>query len=144
MIERDQLLCFSLGVAMRRISRMYTEALAEHDVTPPQLYLLTCLGQADGQKPCNLGKQVCLDSSSITGLLDRAEKAGLVVRRPDPRDRRSLRIHLTDLGRQRLATLEPVVQTLQARIHREFFTGYSDEDVRLFLGMLQHVQEGLS
>ena len=143
-IERDEMLCFSLGVAMRRISRIYAEALAEHEITPPQLFLLSCLGKQDGQKPRDLAQQVCLDTSSITGLLDRTERAGLVVRRPDPCDRRALRIYLTDLGRQRLEDLDPVVQQLQQRIRREFFADYSEEQVQLFLRMLQHVQEELA
>jgi len=144
MIERDQLLCFSLGVAMRRISRIYAEALADHDVTPPQLFLLSCLGQHDGQKPRDLAEQVCLDSSSMTGLLDRTERAGLVVRRPDPDDRRSLRIYLTDDGRSRLAALEPIIDEVQKKIQQEFFADYDEQQVQTFIQMLQRVQEGQS
>ncbi len=32
MLRQDEMLCFSLGVAMRRISKIYAEALAEHDI----------------------------------------------------------------------------------------------------------------
>ena len=144
MLKREDMLCFSLGVAMRRISKAYSEALAEHDITPPQLILLTCLGDNDGQKPRELAEQVCLDSSSLTGLLDRMEKAGLLIRRPDPSDRRSLRIYLTDLGRRRLEKLEPIVTRLQEQIERDFFSGYGDEEVKTFLEMLQRVQEELA
>ena len=128
MLKREDMLCFSLGVAMRRISRAYSEALAEHDITPPQLILLIC----------------CLDSSSLTGLLDRTEKIGLLIRRPDPDDRRSLRIHLTEIGRRRLQELEPIVAQLQEQIEREFFAGYKPEEVKTFLTMLQSVQEELA
>ena len=88
MLKREQMLCFNLGVAMRRVSKLYAEALAAHDVTPPQLFVLSCLGKQDGQQPRDLADQVCLDSSSMTGLLDRVEKAGLIERRADPADRR--------------------------------------------------------
>ncbi len=141
MLKREQMLCFSLGVAMRRISKLYAEALAEHDVTPPQLFLLTCLQRQDGQKPRDLAEQVCLDSSSMTGLLDRTEKAGLVCRRPDPQDRRALGVYLTDLGRQRLAALGPAVERVQQQIDEEFFGQYSPEQVALFKQMLQQMRE---
>lgn len=144
MLKREDMLCFSLGVAMRRISRVYSEALAEHDITPPQLILLSCLGNRDGQKPRDLAETVCLDSSSLTGLLDRTEKTGLLIRRPDPDDRRSLRIYLTDFGRRRLQELEPIVAQLQEQIEREFFAGYRPEEVKTFLKMLQSVQEELA
>ena len=71
MLKQDEMLCFSLGVAMRRISKIYAVALAEHDITPPQLFLLTTLGKSDGLRGCELAQQVCLDSSSLPGLIDR-------------------------------------------------------------------------
>ncbi len=141
MLKREEMLCFSLGVAMRRISKIYAEALAGHEITPPQLFLLSCLQNNDGQKPRDLAEQVCLDASSLTGLLDRTEKVKLIERRPDPEDRRALRIYLTDTGRNALAGLSDVVNEVQCRIEREFFADYSDEDRALFRKMLARVRE---
>jgi DNA-binding MarR family transcriptional regulator len=141
MLAREQLLCFSLGVAMRRISRIYADALAAHDLTPAQLFVLTCLGQEDGQQPKDLAEKVFLDSSSITGLIDRTERAGFLERRPDPSDRRALRIYLTEQGRTKLTELEPVLAEVQERTHREFFAGHSPEQVESFLGMLHQMRE---
>jgi DNA-binding MarR family transcriptional regulator len=140
MLQKDEMLCFSLGVAMRRISKIYADALAEHDITPPQLFLLTSLGKQDGLRGCDLAQQVCLDSSSLTGLIDRTEKLGLVERRPDPDDRRAQRIFLTATGKTRLADLQPVVADVQQRVQEEFFSGYSDEDVATFTSMLQKIR----
>jgi DNA-binding MarR family transcriptional regulator len=141
MLAREQLLCFSLGVAMRRISRIYADALAAHDLTPAQLFVLTCLGQEDGQQPKDLAEKVFLDSSSVTGLIDRTERAGFLERRPDPSDRRALRIYLTGAGKAKLAELEPILANVQERTHREFFSGYSPEQVESFLGMLHQMRE---
>ena len=135
------MLCFSLGVAMRRISKIYAEALAEHDITPPQLFLLTSLGKQDGLRGCELAQQVCLDSSSLTGLIDRTERTGLVERRPDPDDRRAQRIFLTDAGRTRLVQLEPIVERVQTQIHEEFFSGYEPAQVETFMQMLSQIRE---
>jgi DNA-binding MarR family transcriptional regulator len=135
------MLCFSLGVAMRRISKIYAEALAGHEITPPQLFLLSCLEASDGQKPRDLAEQVCLDASSLTGLLDRTEKAGLIERRPDSEDRRALRIHLTPPGREALSKLHNVVNDVQARIEKEFFGEYNEEQRALFRQMLTRVRE---
>lgn len=141
MLKREEMLCFSLGVAMRRISKIYAEALAGHEITPPQLFLLSCLGNCDGQKPRDLAEQVCLDASSLTGLLDRTEKAGLIERRPDPDDRRALRIYLTDQGRKTLDGLHGVVDDVQQRIEREFFGDYTPEQRELFRQMLTRMRE---
>ena len=141
MLKREDMLCFSLGVAMRRISKIYADALAGHEITPPQLFLLSCLEAVDGQKPRDLAEQVCLDASSLTGLLDRTEKAGLIERRPDPDDRRALRIYLTDQGRKTLCGLHGVVEEIHARIEREFFADYSPQERQMFTQMLTRMRE---
>lgn len=141
MLPREQLLCFSLGVAMRRISRVYADALAAHDMTPPQLFMLSYLFQDDGQQPKELADKVSLDSSSITGLLDRTERAGYLQRRPDPSDRRALRIYLTEAGRTKLRELEPVLGEVHERIQKEFFADKSPEQVESFLEMLHQMRE---
>ncbi len=140
MLCRESMLGFSLGVAMRQMNRIYGEVLSEHGITPPQLFLLSCLLHEDGQKPRDLAEKISLDTSSLTGLIDRTERSGLVVRQPDPHDRRALHIYLTDKGRVLLEQLEPIVERLQERIHREFFSDYSPEQVTMFMNMLRQVK----
>lgn len=136
--KKDDLLCFHLGVAMRKISRIYTEGLASYDVTPAQLFMLSCLHSCDGQKPSELADQVHLDASSMTGLLDRTEKAKLIRRMRDPADRRALRIYLTDLGSTTIEELKPVIAQLQERVHHTFFEGYNDEQIASFMEILRN------
>jgi len=140
MLRPDEMFCFRLGVAMRRISKIYAEALADHEITPPQLFLLTSLGNQDGLRGCELAHQVCLDSSSLTGLIDRTERLGLVERRPDPDDRRAQRIFLTEAGKERLAQLEPVIDRVQERVNQEFFSGYEPAQVENFMQMLGQIR----
>ena len=47
-----------------------------------------------------LARLLDLDKSSVTGLIDRAEKRGLVQRAPSGDDRRAIRVRLTKSGRQ--------------------------------------------
>lgn len=135
--KKDDLLCFHLGVAMRKISRIYAEGLAAYEVTPAQLFMLSCLDCQNGQKPSELAEEVQLDASSMTGLLDRTEKAKLIRRMRDPADRRALRIYLTPQGKETVQRLRPVITQLQQKIHKDFFGGYSDEQIASFLEMLR-------
>lgn len=48
--------------------------------------------------PSALGVRVGLTSPSVTGLVDRMEAAGVAVRVPNPADRRSVLVGLTDVG----------------------------------------------
>lgn len=135
--KKDDQLCFLLGVAMRKISRIYTEGLSGHEVTPAQLFVLSCLEQRDGQKPSELAEEVHLDASSMTGLLDRTEKAQLIRRMRDPEDRRALRIYLTPQGEQVLERLRPVITSLQEKVHEAFFDGCDVEQIDSFLSILR-------
>lgn len=136
--KKDDLLCFHLGVAMRKISRIYADGLAAYEVTPAQLFMLSCLECQNGQKPSELAEEVHLDASSMTGLLDRTEKAQLIRRMRDPADRRALRIYLTPQGQETLQRLKPVITQLQEKVHEDFFGGYSEEQVACFLEILRN------
>jgi MarR family transcriptional regulator, lower aerobic nicotinate degradation pathway regulator len=71
---------------------------AEHALSIIQMRLLGVL--RDRQPSMNeLAKLLVLDKSSITGLVDRAERRGLVVRAPSTADRRAVLVSLTDEGR---------------------------------------------
>ncbi len=71
---------------------------AEHDVSIIQMRLLGVL--RDRRPTMNqLAKLLGLDKSSITGLVDRAERRGLVARVPSTTDRRAVLVNLTEDGR---------------------------------------------
>lgn len=81
------------------------------DIKPAYLGALMCLwcdeamdeilskfGNCGGLRLSELGKRAGLEPSTMTGLIDRMEKDGLVVRASDPDDRRALRVNLTEKG----------------------------------------------
>ncbi|HYB29637.1 MAG TPA: MarR family transcriptional regulator [Solirubrobacteraceae bacterium] len=72
--------------------------VAEHDLSMIQARLLGVL--RDRRPTMNeLAQLLSLDKSSVTGLVDRAENRGLVVRVPSQTDRRVVQVSLTDRGR---------------------------------------------
>ena len=62
-------------------------------------------GAPDGAQMATVGQlaeQLCLAQSSVTGLIDRAEAAGLVIRRNALEDARTTEVRLTEEGERRL------------------------------------------
>src|SRR4051794_11628802 len=55
-----------------------------------------------------LAREVVLSPTGMSRFVDRVERAGLVRREPDPRDRRALRVVLTDAGVELLRRMWPV------------------------------------
>jgi MarR family transcriptional regulator, lower aerobic nicotinate degradation pathway regulator len=71
---------------------------SEHDLSITQARLLGVL--RDRTPPMNeLARLLGLDKSSISGLVDRAERRGLVIRIPSAEDKRAVLVGLTDQGR---------------------------------------------
>jgi DNA-binding MarR family transcriptional regulator len=77
------------------------------DCTMARFDLLANLQRADGQTLVALSRRMLVTAGNLTGLVDRAERDGMVERKPDPRDRRVSRVFLTTKGRQLVTTLLP-------------------------------------
>jgi DNA-binding MarR family transcriptional regulator len=94
---------FGLVDALAQLSFLVQSALAEiaghHDLSVVQTRMLGIL--RDREPTMNqLGRHLGLDKSSITGLVDRAQRRGLVTRTASTVDRRSFQVSITDTGRQ--------------------------------------------
>src|SRR5437660_1551979 len=86
----------------RRLRRSMDETLAEFGLDSAEykaLGLLAQAGEPHRSTPGRLGQRMELSSGAITNRLDRLEEAGLVRRLPDPDDRRSVLVELTEHGR---------------------------------------------
>jgi DNA-binding MarR family transcriptional regulator len=80
--------------------------LAE-DCTMPRFDLLANLEREDGQTLAALSRRMLVTAGNLTGLVDRAERDGVVQRRPDPSDRRLSRVYLTPKGRELITAILP-------------------------------------
>ncbi len=79
------------------VNAVYAEAARERGLTPQQGQLL-CVLMAQPYGMTELGATLGLAKSSLTGLVDRTERNGLVRRFPDERDTRAVRVALTSRG----------------------------------------------
>ncbi|WP_329475795.1 MarR family transcriptional regulator [Kribbella sp. NBC_01484] len=79
------------------VNAVYAQASRERGLTPQQGQLL-CVLMAEPYGMSALGTMLGLAKSSVTGLVDRTERNGLVRREPDPRDTRAVRVALTSRG----------------------------------------------
>jgi len=105
------------------------------DVRPAYLGALLALWKEDGLKVVDLGRRSGLETSTMTGLIDRMERDGLVERRDDANDRRVQRINLTEKGRQAMSPVLAVVESVLVTV----FEGISAEDLSKTTDVLKRV-----
>jgi DNA-binding MarR family transcriptional regulator len=84
-----------LDIEHRRIRYLFASDMG---VSPAEFNLLMQLGERNELTPKVLATELNLTTGAMTAMLDRLESAGLVERRPNPTDRRSLFIHLSKKG----------------------------------------------
>lgn len=94
----DDQLCFGLYSASRAVTSLYRTLLEPLDLTYPQYLVMLALWEHDKQQVKELGAALNLDSGTLSPLLKRLEKAGLVRRDRQADDERSVRITLTEDG----------------------------------------------
>jgi MarR family transcriptional regulator, 2-MHQ and catechol-resistance regulon repressor len=75
--------------------RRVLETLA---LNPLEFAVLQRLGPSQGRRLTDIGAELLCVKSTITRLVDRLEASGLVLRTPDPDDRRAQRLLLTARG----------------------------------------------
>jgi len=97
--------------------------MREHGLTAAQAAVMSRLWMQDGQTQSQLQDQVGVDASTLTGLLQRMTRQGLVRRRRDPSDGRVLRVFLTAHGRDLRPLLTPHAETVNALFFRKFSSG---------------------
>lgn len=83
----------------------------EHDVTFIQAVTLLAIGSFDRPQPRLVADFLSQQSQTVTGVLDRLERAGHVHRVRDLEDRRAVRLELTDSGKR-------LVQDIDDRLRR--------------------------
>lgn len=99
-VSIDAQLCFALYATSRAVTQAYGPLLAPLGVTYPQYLVLLVLWQDDNLTVGEIGARLFLDSGTLTPLLKRLEAQGLVARRRDPKDERSVRVSLAPTGRR--------------------------------------------
>jgi DNA-binding MarR family transcriptional regulator len=113
-------ICFQLSAVSRRITRHYKHRIAPLGLTHGQFFMLVVLLDEDGALPSQLADKTALDRSTTTGLLDRLERDGWIERRPDPNDRRTLRVHLTAKTVEERQALLSIFEEVNGQFLRRF------------------------
>ena len=107
-----------------------------------QLPVLTALKDGEKWSQGDLARRAKVEQPTMAQLLARMERDGIVRREPDPADRRSSLISLTDQARERL----PAGREILVQGNKDMMRGLSADEVETLLGLLERVManvEGL-
>lgn len=125
-VDSDLALVTALYRTTNAIVRELDQRLGrEHDVTFIQAVTLLAVDSFDRPQPHLVADYLSQQSQTVTGVLDRLERAGHITRRRDLEDRRAVRLELTPSGERLVKSISS-----ELRRHVESIFGNLDGGIR--------------
>ena len=133
MTTNDRLI-FLVFTAQQKLRNYLKNELTKEGIriTTPQGGILALLKQNNGRTMTELSQILSIDNSTITGLIDRLEKAGFAKRNSNPNDRRVSQIFITPEG------IDEVTRSFSVfkKVNEELKSGFSSEEMDIFKKVL--------
>ena len=108
-------LVFPLYLCSKELTRRYNQVLKEYDITYTQYLVLMYFFKEKTSNLKRIGDVMLLDSSTLTPLLNKLEKKGIITKKKQVKDERNLVITLTEKGQ----SLENKLQIIPKQMKKE-------------------------
>jgi DNA-binding MarR family transcriptional regulator len=129
---------------MHDVSRMRRRAFDEYmkplGITRAQWWIIAHLSRRDGMVQTELASMLDVGKPSLSAVIDRLEKSGLIERRPHPSDRRAKSIFMTQKARKLLAQM----QAAERKYNELILCDLSEADRDQLLMLLERVKNTLA
>jgi DNA-binding MarR family transcriptional regulator len=99
-LQLDNQICFRLYTATRLVTQAYTPMLTTLGITYPQYLVLMVLWENDNLPVNDIAHRLLLETNTVTPLLQRMEKLGIVSRKKGEQDKRQQIVGLTKKGKE--------------------------------------------
>ena len=118
------------------VSKMYNKEASKFDSTMATGFALLSI-DAEGTPSTSLGPKMGMEPTSLSRLLNKMEKRGLIIRSRNPNDGRSVLIHLTSFGRQKREDSKAVVLNFNEELNNKLST----QKVEHFFEVIQSIKK---
>jgi len=108
-------------------------------VTKEQFVILYILQNENGMSQRQLGKTALKDRPNITRLIDILEQRDLLYRKIDPKDRRVIRVFITDEGKKQVEKILPSIKD----VNELAFKGITNEEQETLKTILEKIRSNL-
>lgn len=129
----DDFLPYLMNRVAGRLNQELAVRLRPHRLTFQHWRVLLVLAGRDGRNMTELADGTAIPQSTLSRLIDRMQRVGLVARRVAANDSRVVEVALTPAGRDTFAAILPVAQG----VYRDAVRGVDDSGIRKFMEMLR-------
>lgn len=136
-MRREETVDHNIKSAWHAIARMYNQQASKYDVTTSIGFVLLNIHSEEGSPATKIAPLMGLEARSLTRMLKTMEEKKLIYRYPDPIDKRSVRIYLTDLGKRKKELSRASVLLFNNRV-REVI---SENKLKVFFEVINEINQ---
>jgi MarR family 2-MHQ and catechol resistance regulon transcriptional repressor len=126
-----------LAECLQGFERYSGESVRQYGLTHAQFDIIATLGNTDGMSYKELGERTLITKGTLTGVIERLEQKGIVLRERSSDDKRSFHVRLSDAGD---AVFREVFPKVIAH-GKQLFAQYSDTEFDELNGALTRLRE---
>ena len=135
-MKREETVDHHIKSAWHAISRMYNQQAAEEGFTTAIGFVLININSKEGTPATKIAPMIGLETRSLTRMLKTMEEKGLIFKKADPVDKRSVRIFLTEEGKTKKERSITTIMEFNQQV-REVV---SEEELNTFFGVFEKIQ----
>lgn len=136
-MKREETIDHNIKTAWHAIARMYNHQAAKQDMTMSIGFVLLNISSKEGTPATKIAPLMGLESRSLTRVLKNMEEKGLIFKKPDENDKRSVRIYLTEEGKRK----KEVSRETVLRFNNVLREAIPEEKILVFFEVIHEVNE---
>ena len=134
-MKHQETIDYHLKITWQNIANRYNQLAAEFGITQSIGYLLMNIDEENGTTVSEMAALLGLKSTSLSRMLNNLERIGLIYRESHSTDKRSVKLYLTALGKEKRHLARVVVKKFNDYLN----TNLGDEEKINLVNALKHV-----
>lgn len=134
-MKKEETIDFHIKSCWHSISRMYNQKANMEGITTSMGFVLINIDSNQGTAATKIAPMMGLESRSLTRILKSMEQKGLIRKSPDPVDKRSVRIFLTSLGKEKKSVAVQTVKYFNEQVRNVL----SEQEIKSFFTLFEKI-----
>jgi MarR family transcriptional regulator, organic hydroperoxide resistance regulator len=136
-IKHQETIDYFFKIGWQTMANRYNQLVTEFGITQSIGYLLINIDEQEGTTVSQAAALLGLKSTSLSRMLSQLEKSGLIYRESNEGDKRSVKIYLTDLGKEKRHLARAVVKQFNNYLNKHI----SEHDKQYLIELMKKINK---
>ncbi|WP_158995379.1 MarR family winged helix-turn-helix transcriptional regulator [Mucilaginibacter sp. L196] len=136
-VKSQETIDYFLKIVWQTVANRYNQLVTEFGITQSIGYLLINIDEQEGTTVSKAAALLGLKSTSLSRMLNQLEETGLIYRESNPGDKRSVKIYLTELGKEKRHLARGVVKQFNNYLNDHI----NEADKQYLINMLEKINQ---